>query len=101
MAFTTTTEAAKTFTSGSSTTKGSAPASGVSHTAPPMMAQPSATGDGLYLDCVAVHPKSAVGKNVTVRIPPEMIALALKTVKEFAIRQRSVALKGSEGQNDD
>lgn len=57
---------------------------------------PSYVEDGLFLECVAVHPKSSVGKNVTIHIPPEMVASALKTLKEFAIRQRVKPMESRE-----
>lgn len=53
---------------------------------------PSIPSQGLYLECEAVHPPSSKGKKVTVHIPPENIAAALRTLKEFAIRQRKGTL---------
>lgn len=53
---------------------------------------PSKVTDGLYVECEAVHPPSSVGKKVTVWIPPEDVAAAFRTIKEFAIRQRKGTL---------
>lgn len=52
--------------------------------------------DALWIECEAIHPPSALGKRVIVRVPPESIVSLLKEARRVAAAHRKTTLAESE-----
>ena len=54
----------------------------------PLYVLPSRLGDGLWIECEVMGPKSSAGRNVMLQITPEMADDMLLELRTYAINRR-------------